>query len=50
MDVRVLLCGDAADLRLCVDTLSEVVNDDPQILSRLIVASEDVSALLHIPV
>lgn len=45
--VRVLLCGDAADLRQCVNAVSEAVNDDPFILSRIIVAIEDVSLPIH---
>ncbi|CDS42238.1 expressed conserved protein [Echinococcus multilocularis] len=42
-NVRVLLCGDAADLRQCVNAVSEAVSDDPFILSRIIVAIEDIS-------
>lgn len=44
-NVRVLLCGDAADLRRFVDAVSAAVNDDPFILSRIIVAIEDVSKM-----
>ncbi|KAL5110584.1 hypothetical protein TcWFU_006898 [Taenia crassiceps] len=46
-NVRVLLCGDAADLRQCVNAVSEAVNDDPFILSRIIVAIEDIVPFAH---
>ncbi|KAM7537551.1 hypothetical protein Aperf_G00000076315 [Anoplocephala perfoliata] len=41
-DVRALLCGDAADLRRIVDAVSAAVNDEAFILSRIIVAIEDI--------
>ncbi|KAM7537121.1 hypothetical protein Aperf_G00000076346 [Anoplocephala perfoliata] len=41
-DVRVLLCGDAADLRRIVNTVLAAINDDSFILSRIIVAIEDI--------
>ncbi|KAM7537178.1 hypothetical protein Aperf_G00000076365 [Anoplocephala perfoliata] len=40
-DVRVLLCDDAADLQRIVNAVSDAVNDDAFILSRIIVAIED---------
>ncbi|KAM7537986.1 hypothetical protein Aperf_G00000076355 [Anoplocephala perfoliata] len=42
-DVRVLLCGEAFDLRRIVDAVSTVVNDDAFIISRIIVAIEDIA-------
>nr|CDS32486.1 expressed protein [Hymenolepis microstoma] len=45
--IRVLLCGDAGDLRRIVDAVSAAVNDDPFILSRIIVATEDIVPFAH---
>ncbi|KAM7537064.1 hypothetical protein Aperf_G00000076325 [Anoplocephala perfoliata] len=41
-DIRVLLCGEAIELRRIVDAVSAAVNDDAFILSRIIVAIEDI--------
>ncbi|KAM3186804.1 hypothetical protein ACTXT7_003614 [Hymenolepis weldensis] len=46
-DIRVLLCGDAADLRRIVDAISAAVDDNAFILSRIIVAIEDIVPFAH---
>ncbi|VUZ50631.1 unnamed protein product [Hymenolepis diminuta] len=46
-DIRALLCGDAADLRRIVDAISVAVNEDAFILSRIIVAIEDIVPFAH---
>ncbi|VDD74817.1 unnamed protein product [Mesocestoides corti] len=40
---RVLLCGQANDVRCCINALTTAVNGDPSILTRVIVATEDIS-------